>query len=76
VPEALGRLAKGLHDHLGLLFVPAGAGVMANFHNIAADATALLAAVVISTVTTIAVTALIVARRRVGRPVTTAAALQ
>jgi holin-like protein len=76
VPEELTRLAKGLHDHLGLLFVPAGAGVVANFSYLATDGAALLAAVLVSTGMTIAVTALIMARRRAGRPIAISAALQ
>jgi holin-like protein len=58
VPEALHRVAKGLHDHLGLLFVPAGVGVMANLHTLATDAVGLFAAVVVSTVATVTVTGL------------------
>lgn len=58
VPEALSRTAKGLHDNLGLLFVPAGVGVMANLQNLATDAVGLFVAVVVSTLATIAVTGL------------------
>lgn len=58
VPEPLSRVAKGLHDNLGLLFVPAGVGVMANFHNLAADAVGLFAAVIVSTLVTVSVTGL------------------
>ena len=58
VPEALGRVAKGLHDNLGLLFVPAGVGVMANLQTLATDAVGLFIAVVLSTVATITVTGL------------------
>jgi holin-like protein len=63
VPQAIQQLAKGLHDNFGLLFVPAGVGVVANFHRIATDAPALLATILLSTVLTIAVTALIAAER-------------
>ncbi len=56
VPEALGRVAKGLHDNLGLLFVPAGVGVMANLQNLAVDAVGLFIAVVVSTLATVTVT--------------------
>ncbi len=59
VPSRLGQLAKGLHDHLGLLFVPAGVGIMAHVSSLRADAFGLLATVLISTVMTIAVTAFI-----------------
>jgi holin-like protein len=58
VPEALSRVAKGLHDNLGLLFVPAGVGVMANLHGLAADGVGLFAAVLVSTLATVAVTGL------------------
>jgi len=58
VPEALGRVAKGLHDNLGLLFVPAGAGVMANLHGLAADGAGLFVAVLVSTLATVTVTGL------------------
>ena len=58
VPDALGRVAKGLHDNLGLLFVPAGVGIMANLQNLAADAVGLFVAVVVSTLATVTVTSL------------------
>lgn len=58
VPDALNRAAKGLHDNLGLLFVPAGVGVMANLHTLATDAAGLFAAVVVSTLVTVTVTGL------------------
>ena len=64
VPAELDALAKGLHGHFGLLFVPAGAGVLAQADLIAREGRAILAAVLVSTVLTIAVTAFI-AR---GRP--------
>jgi holin-like protein len=63
LPQTIEQLAKGLHDNFGLLFVPAGVGVVANFHRIATDAPALLATVLLSTILTIAVTALIAAER-------------
>lgn len=59
VPDALSRLAKGLHDNLGLLFVPAGVGVMANLQTLANDAVGLFMAVVVSTLVTITVSAVI-----------------
>jgi holin-like protein len=59
VPDALNRVAAGLHGHFGLLFVPAGVGVLANIHRLATDGLALLAAVLFSTAMTIALTALI-----------------
>jgi holin-like protein len=63
VPDALNRVAKGLHDHFALLFVPAGVSVVANVDRLAADGLALAACVVLSTAATIAVTAFIGARR-------------
>ena len=69
IPTPLNRLAQGLHDHFGLLFVPAGAGVVANFDRLLATAPALLAAVLLSTAVTIAVTALIAAWRPAPAPV-------
>jgi putative effector of murein hydrolase LrgA (UPF0299 family) len=76
IPKQLNCVAKGLHDHFGLLFVPAGAGVMANADHLASDGTALLASVAISTLTTLAVTSLIVAGRRAERPFVTTQAVQ
>jgi holin-like protein len=64
VPEPLARVAKGLHDNLGLLFVPAGVGVMANLHSLAVDAVGLFAAVLVSTLATVAVTGLTAGWRR------------
>lgn len=63
VPDALNRAAGTLHGHFGLLFVPAGVGVVANMDRLAADGPALLAAVLLSTVITIAVTAAVAASR-------------
>ncbi len=51
--------ALGLLRHLALLFVPAGVGLMRHFGRIRAELLAIGAAVVISTVLTIAVTALV-----------------
>jgi holin-like protein len=63
VPDALSRAAGTLHGHFGLLFVPAGVGVVANMDRVAADGLALFAAVLLSTMITIAVTATIAALR-------------
>jgi holin-like protein len=69
VPDALNRVAGTLHGHFGLLFVPAGVGVVANIDRLAADGLALLAAVLLSTAITIAATAAIAALRpKVVRP--------
>lgn len=71
VPEALSRVAKGLHDNLGLLFVPAGVGVMANLQTLATDAVGLFAAVVVSTLATVTITGL--TAQWLGREATAAA---
>jgi holin-like protein len=76
VPDGLVRLAKGLHDHFGLLFVPAGAGVVANLGLFAKDGFGLLLTVLLSTVLTIAITAMVAARRAATRPVAAAEAAE
>ncbi len=58
IPEELAVAADGLLRHLSLLFVPAGVGVMLHFRLIGDDWLAVGAALVVSTVLTIAVTAL------------------
>lgn len=65
VPDVLNRTAKALHDNLGLLFVPAGAGILANKGGLAADGAGLLVAVLVSTLATIAITALVAGHRTV-----------
>jgi putative effector of murein hydrolase LrgA (UPF0299 family) len=57
VPEGLGATAGGLLRHLALLFVPAGVGIMAHLDLLADEAGPILAAVLGSTIITIAVTA-------------------
>lgn len=59
VPDGLKDTASGLLKHLSLLFVPAGVGVMMHLHLIRDEWQAISAALVISTVVTIAVTALV-----------------
>jgi holin-like protein len=75
IPDGLVRLAKGLHDHSGLLFVPTGAGVVANLDLFAKDGLGLLLTVLLSTMVTIAITAIVAARRGATRPVAEAAEL-
>lgn len=58
VPEDLGSISNALLNNLSLMFVPAGVGVMVHFELLGADVIPLSAAVVGSTVLTIAVTAL------------------
>ncbi|HYS90013.1 MAG TPA: CidA/LrgA family protein [Bradyrhizobium sp.] len=57
--ESLRGTASGLLQHLSLLFVPAGTGVMLHFQRLADEWPALLASVFGSTLITIAVTALV-----------------
>ena len=57
--EAVREPALGLLRHLSLLFVPAGVGLMRHFGRIRAELLAIGAAVVVSTVLTLAVTALV-----------------
>ncbi len=62
VPEAVRVSAEGLLRHLALLFVPAGVGLMVHAELIAAEWLVILTALVISTVVTILVTALVLKR--------------
>ena len=68
VPKDLAGVADGLLNHLSLLFVPAGVGVMAHFALLEADWIALSTAIIGSSVLTILVTAftLIGIRRLTG----------
>lgn len=59
IPEKLSAAADGLLNHLSLLFVPAGVGVMLHFPLLGNDWLAITVALVVSTVLTIAVTALV-----------------
>jgi holin-like protein len=68
--EPLRDTAQNLLQHLSLLFVPAGVGVMLHFHRVGSEWLPLAGALVASTVLAIAVTALllqILARRRRGQ---------
>jgi len=58
IPEKLSATTDGLLGHLSLLFVPAGVGVMLHFPLLGDDWIAITVALVVSTVLTIAVTAL------------------
>jgi holin-like protein len=57
VPDDLATVAGSLLNHLSLLFVPAGVGVMAHFELLGTDALPLSIALIVSTVLTIMVTA-------------------
>jgi len=66
-PELRGT-AQGLLQHLSLLFVPAGTGVMLHFQRVADEWLAVVVSLVASTAITIGVTALVLGflMRRVG----------
>ncbi len=59
VPVALGEVSDALLGSLSLLFVPAGVGVMLHFDILGAELMPLSVALLVSTLLTIAVTALI-----------------
>lgn len=63
VPDSLGTLAQGLHANFGLLFVPAGVGIIGHAELLAAEGPAVLAAVLLSTFLAIALGAAIAAWR-------------
>ncbi|MBL8833336.1 MAG: CidA/LrgA family protein [Rhodospirillales bacterium] len=65
VPEPLARTAGGLLEHLSLLFVPAGVGVVLYLDLVAAEWQAIAASLVVSTLATILVTAFVM-RKLVG----------
>jgi holin-like protein len=58
VLESVRETAQGLLQHLSLLFVPAGVGVMIHFSRVFDEWLPILVSLVVSTVLTIAVTAL------------------
>ena len=58
--EAMRETSLGLLQHLSLLFVPAGVGVMAHWHRLAAEGVAIVVAIIVSTVLALAATALTV----------------
>ena len=59
IPAKLEEVATGLLNNLSLLFIPAGVGVMVHFELLGSDAIPLSIALIVSTVLTIAVTALV-----------------
>ena len=61
LPGALGPTADGLLQHLSLLFVPAGVGVVQHLELLSGAGLRLLAVVVLATLITLAVTALVFA---------------
>ena len=68
IPDTVGGASGGLLQHLSLLFVPAGVGVMLHFGRIGDEWPAIAGALVVSTVLAIAVTALVMRAliRRLG----------
>ncbi|MDD3447846.1 MAG: CidA/LrgA family protein [Gammaproteobacteria bacterium] len=66
VPDALDQAARGLLDHLSLLFVPAGVGVVLHLARVGDEWLPLSAALVLSTLLAIVVTGRIM--QRLGRP--------
>ena len=62
VPVALGSVSDGLLASLSLLFVPAGVGVMLHLRLLKEDWIAVSASLLVSTLCTIAVTALLMVR--------------
>ncbi|MDR2838304.1 MAG: CidA/LrgA family protein, partial [Azonexus sp.] len=56
--DELRQTSQNLLQHLSLLFVPAGTGVMLHLHRIANEWLALLLSIVVSTFVTLTVTAL------------------
>ncbi len=67
IPDGLGRVSGALLDHLSLLFVPAGVGVMLHGPLIGQDWLAVSVALVVSTLATVAVTGWLMARLGPGR---------
>ncbi len=59
IPEALGDVSSALLNNLSLMFVPAGVGVMVHFELLGTDALPLSIALVVSTLLTIVITALV-----------------
>ncbi|HEY5762173.1 MAG TPA: CidA/LrgA family protein [Rhodocyclaceae bacterium] len=57
--EPLRETAQTLLQHLSLLFVPAGVGIMLHFHRVGAEWLPLAVSLIVSTVLAIAVTALV-----------------
>ena len=58
-PTDLRNTAQGLLQHLSLLFVPAGTGVMLHFQRMSDEWLPLLASLLVSTAVTIGVTAVV-----------------
>jgi holin-like protein len=61
LPRATGDTADGILNHLSLLFVPAGVGVVQHLELIGGEGVRLLVIILLSTVIALAVTALVFA---------------
>jgi putative effector of murein hydrolase LrgA (UPF0299 family) len=61
LPEPLRDTGQTLISHLALMFVPAGVGVMLYFERVSREWPAILVALLISTLATITITALVMA---------------
>ncbi|QXL83795.1 CidA/LrgA family protein [Comamonas sp. NLF-1-9] len=57
VPEALSRTAQTLLENLSLLFVPAGVGIIAHWHEVAGQAGRIAVVLVLGAAITLAATA-------------------
>ncbi len=68
LPENLGALADRILQYLGMLFVPAGVGVIAYLDRLQTEIVPIVAAVIGGTVVTIGVTALAAERLSVRAP--------
>ena len=68
--KSLRETAGGLLQHLSLLFVPAGTGVMLHFRRVGDEWLPILVSLVLSTVITLAVTALLMRWLAARRPAT------
>jgi holin-like protein len=66
--QDLREAANGLLQHLSLLFVPAGVGVMAHLGRLAHEGWPIAISLIVSTLVTIAVTALVMRAQLARRP--------
>ncbi|HME23450.1 MAG TPA: CidA/LrgA family protein [Acetobacteraceae bacterium] len=67
IPENLGALADRILQNLGLLFVPAGAGIVAYVHLLRTDLVAIIAALLGGTIVTIGLVGVIADRLTRGQ---------
>jgi len=68
VPDAMAMVADGLSQHLGLLFVPAATGVILFLPQLKEHALAVFTALIVSVITTVAVTVLVLRLLSGNRP--------